>query len=339
MRRLRAWANRGNPLLVGSCIVLALLGAFCLAAYAFVLPPAMAGWRGLALNLGTEILGILLTVLLIDAVIKRKEARDQKRYRRIALQQLRIPLFHHLRLLANMYKASVERKPDREISNLRDLFSEDYFEQITYFNAMGPSPKDVPMSLRAVTLGAQQRWIPWYQYLSTEVKQFKEEVDRVVDKYAMYLDPETLDLLEQLANSPVVFTVSQLPSTATMLSETWGAQQAYNPFILEDAEDVEDDERVVRKHTDVFSKVVDIYNKEAPDDRKVLIRNYKMWSDGVAPAVGSSRASYRILENGMRWIPPASPKEQSAETEQNVEREQQVETEQSPDAEAEQRPE
>jgi hypothetical protein len=106
-----------------------------------------------------------------------------------------------------------------------------------------------------------------------------------------------------------------------------GAQQAYNPFI------VEDDERIVRKHTDVFSKVVDIYNKEAADDRKVLVRDKRIWADNVAPAVGSSRASYRILENGLRWIPPASP------TEQNVDTEQQVETEQIPDAEVEQRPE
>ena len=311
---MRAWAKSMNLLLIGSCIVLAVGAAASTATYVF-LSPTLEGWRAFALNLGTEILGILLTVLLIDAVIRRKEKRDRAWYRRIALQQLRIPLNNHLRLLSDMYKASVERKPDREISNLRGLFSEDYFEQITYFNAMGPSPAAHPMPLSSVSSGAQRRWIPWYQYLSTEVKQFKEEVDRVVDKYALYLDPETLDLLEQLANSPVVMSVGHLPMSATMLLQTWGPQQAYNPFI------VEDDARIVRKHTDVFSKVVDIYNKEAPDDRKVLIRNYKMWSDGVAPVVGSSRASYRILENGLHWIPPASPTEQSAETEQNVETE------------------
>lgn len=335
---MRAWAKGMNLLLIGSCIVLAVGAAASTATYVF-LSPTLEGWRAFALKLGTEILGILFTVLLIEAVIRRKEERDRawhrRRawYRRIALRQLRIPLNNHLRLLSDMYKASVERKPDREISNLRDLFSEDYFEQITYFNAMGPSPAAHPMPLCSVTSGAQRRWIPWDQFLSTEVKQFKEEVDRVVDKYAMYLDPETMDLLERLANSPVVMSVGHLPMSATMLLQSWGPQQAYNPFI------VEDDARIVRKHTDVFSKVVDIYNKEAPDDRKVLIRNYKMWSDGVAPAVGSSRASYRILENGLRWIPPASPTEPSAETEQNVETEEQVETEQSPDAETEQRPE
>jgi hypothetical protein len=210
LRRLRAWANRVNPLLVWSCVVLAILGAACLAA-AFLLPPAMAGLRGFALNLGTEILGILLTVLLIDAVIRRKEERERAWYRRIALQQLRIPLTKHLQLLSDMYKASVERKPDREISSLGDLFSEDYFEQITYFNAMGPSPSAPPADRSSLASGNMPLPIPWYQYLSTQVKQFKEDVERVVDKYAMHLDPETLDLLEQLAKSPFVFTVDHLP--------------------------------------------------------------------------------------------------------------------------------
>jgi hypothetical protein len=89
----------------------------------------------------------------------------------------------------------------------------------------------------------------------------------------------------------------------------------------------------VRTHTDLLLKVVDIYNKEAPDDRKILVRNIRIWSDGWAPAVGSSRAHYYRREDGLRWIPLDPPTEQSAETAQNGE------TEQSPDAETEQRPE
>jgi hypothetical protein len=194
-------------------LVLAMLATACFAAYAFILPLSMAGWRGFALNLGTEISGILLTVLLIDAVIRRKDAHDQKRYRRIALQQLRMPLFSHLLLLSGMYKASVERNPAREISNLRDLFSEDYFEQIAYFNVMGPSPAALQLlGPSSVAGGKKPPSIPWYQYLNSEVERFKEDLQRVVDKYAMYLDPETIDLLEQLANSSfVVSAVDDLP--------------------------------------------------------------------------------------------------------------------------------
>jgi hypothetical protein len=234
--------------------------------------------RGFALNLGTEILGILLTVLLIDAVIRRKEERERAWYRRIALQQLRIPLTKHLQLLSDMYKASVERKPDREISSLGDLFSEDYFEQITYFNAMGPS---------GTSSGVYQPPIRWFQYLKYESEKFREDLERIVDKYAMHLDPDTLDLVEQLANSAFINDGRfHLPMVVTSLQSS-GHQGPYNHFMAEDHT------HTVRDHTRVFTKVVGVYNKEAPDDRKVLVRDKRIWADNVAPAVGSSRALYR----------------------------------------------
>jgi hypothetical protein len=307
-----------------SFIALALLAMVFFAVYVIFSAVLSEGWRALFLNLGTEIVGILLTVVLIDSVVRRMEAFNQEQYRRIALQQLRIPLTNHLQLLSDMYKASVERKPDREISSLGDLFSEDYFEEITYFNAMGPSPSAPLADPSSVASGNMPPPIPWYQYLSTEVTQFKEDVERVVDKYAMHLDPETLDLWEQLAKSPLVFTVDHLPMSVKT-AQMMGHQGAQNPFMAEE------DVPWVRKHTDVFSRIVDIYNKEAPDDRKVLVRNNRIWSDSFAPAVGSARAHYYRREDGLRWIPLDSPTEQSAETEQNVETEQQVETEQSPE--------
>jgi hypothetical protein len=205
--------------------VLAVLTALCLGTYVvlpIILPGAPQGWRDFLLSVGTNILVIIIAFILIESVIRQREAQERDKYRAVALQRLRIPLTHHLQLLSDMYKASVERKPDRAISNLKDLFSEDYFEQITYFNAMGPSPSAHPVDLRSVVSGTLPPSIPWYQYLSTEVQQFKEEVERVVDKYAMHLDPETLDLLEQLANSPVVMSIGHLPMTATMLLQTWG---------------------------------------------------------------------------------------------------------------------
>ncbi len=36
--------------------------------------------RGFTLNLATEAIGILLTVLLIDGVLRRREERERKRY-------------------------------------------------------------------------------------------------------------------------------------------------------------------------------------------------------------------------------------------------------------------
>jgi hypothetical protein len=131
-------------------------------------------------------------------------------------------------------------------------------------------------------------------------------LERIGDKYAMYLDPDTLDLLEQLANSYFVFYVSTLRSSVDM-RRSMGYQGTLNPFI------VEQDMPIVGDNVRVFSELVDIYNREAPDDRKVVV-SANIWRDDIAPAVGSSRAVYRRREEaGERSPRVSSQTEQGAE--------------------------
>jgi hypothetical protein len=138
------------------------------------------------------------------------------------------------------------------------------------------------------------------------VQRFKEALERIGDKYAMYLDPDTLDRLEQLANSYFVFYVSTLRSSVDM-RRSMGYQGTLNPFI------VEQDMPIVGDHVRVFSELVDIYNREAPDDRKVVV-SANIWRDDIAPAVGSSRAVYRRREEaGERSPGVSSQTEQGAE--------------------------
>jgi hypothetical protein len=70
-----------------SYLLLALVAVACAAFYIF-LPLVLEGWRSFSLNMMTEVVGILLTVALIDAVIRRRQEKERMRYRSIALQQL-----------------------------------------------------------------------------------------------------------------------------------------------------------------------------------------------------------------------------------------------------------
>src|SRR5215204_2698733 len=75
---------RKNALL-WSYLALAVAGVGCFAAFVF-LPGLTEGWRAFFLNMGTEIVGIGLVIALIDTVIRRREERQRKRYRSVALQ-------------------------------------------------------------------------------------------------------------------------------------------------------------------------------------------------------------------------------------------------------------
>ena len=128
--------------------VLAALSALCLGTYVvlpIILPGAPQGWLDFLLSVGTSFLVIIIVFILVESVIRQreeqerdKEKKKRDKYRAVALRRLRIPLNHHLRLLSNMYKASVEQKPDRQIKNLDDLFNEDHLAQITHLDLGKP---------------------------------------------------------------------------------------------------------------------------------------------------------------------------------------------------------
>ena len=240
----------------------------------YALPPALEGWRGFALNLASEVVGILITVLFIDAVLQRREEREQRRYRSVALQQLRLPLKQHLLLLFAIYKASVEQKPEREISRVEDLFSDDYRTQLTRFDFASEGP------MVLIGVGGNQK-VPWFDYLYKEVGKFKDDLNRIVDKYAFYLDPDTLNSAEQLINSSFVNIISYGPTIVTNARNT-GHQGGMRIFAGDGMS------TVIREHTDTFTKLVQICNKEASSENKIRVESH-MWRNDTAPLIGSAR--------------------------------------------------
>jgi len=241
----------------------------------WALPLALEGWPGFMLNLATEIVGILLTVGLIDAVIRRREAREQRRYRSLALQQLSSPLRDHLRLLFNIYKASVDKKPDKEISHVEDLFTDDYFEQLTRFDLAGPAPGFLH--------------ILWFEYIDMERKKFQNELHRILASYGTHLDHETIATMETLANSWFLHYAATVPAPTPGIPGSGAREfkkkrpkQAYNLLQLSMVMDK------VREHAEAFSRLVATYNMEVPSSHKITIRDFT-WKNNVAPRIGSAR--------------------------------------------------
>lgn len=228
------------------------------------------------LNLATEMLGILFTVVFIDSVIRRREERQRRRYRSIALQQLRFPLSQHSRLLFNLYKASVERKPERKISGMEDLFDADYFEQIVYLDLAKPGPVTPPMI-----------WAEWVRH---ETGRFKDDLGRVVDKYAMYLDPDTLDVAERLISSSFINVADSFPTILTM----WKQEGHQFPTNL-----LGGLSELMLEHTTAFCELVEVYNAEAPDDRKVAFGEH-MWRNDTEPLIGSGRVADHPTDAGQQ---------------------------------------
>jgi hypothetical protein len=261
-------------LLLPSLILIGLLIA-CLITY-FVAPPSTEWLRNLALNLVTEILGILLTVAFIDRVLRaREESEEYERrikYQTIALRHLRIPLLNHLRMFTNIFRAVSESAPVKPYESTHDLFDRVYFTNLPLLDFS----KDAPL------LGQK-----WSDYLTRECSRFKESLTRTLDRYSLYLDSNLVELMEQIINSsffdfvataPITREVNQRLRPGVALPSNFFAERSLYGGAI----------NITRKYTDRFSRLLDYYNECESPERKIKPDDH-YWSHTVGPRYGSAR--------------------------------------------------
>jgi hypothetical protein len=140
-------------------------------------------------NLAAGFLGSFLTVLLIDRALERERRTQTERVRKLAFAQLRPTVLNHLILLSGWYKATIPQQPSNPPTRLEELFSEDYFQEIRYLDFSKPGPS---------------RDVSWFAFTGREFDSLKVEIRRVIDKYAFFLESQTLELLEGIGNSNLV---------------------------------------------------------------------------------------------------------------------------------------
>jgi hypothetical protein len=242
-------------------ILVATIGAYI---YGSRLDPNLL--QNLWLNVGTEVFGILLTVLLIEAVIRRHEEQERNRVKQVAFQQLRFPLLHQLHVLHGMYKASVLHPPEKRPTEVRDLFDDRYFAEIAFLDLSKAAP--------AFTIAGPLQWL---DYLNRECGNFKSSLGRTIDKYAVFLDASTVELLEKMINSEFLWYVDGV----TIVRNVEVKEKRQRTYLLSDS-----GAKRAREYTSCFSEFVEIYNAAVPADQKVTV-HADLWRDQF----GSARAS------------------------------------------------
>jgi len=225
--------------------------------------------KDVSLNVGTEVFGILLTVLLIDAVIRRKDQTERDRVVKVAFAQLRIGLQQHIGVLQSMYKASISHPPQNHPKSLDELFGPDYFVQVAFLDFSKPAPL------------ASVKPLQWFDYLHMEMKQFKATLTRTLEKYAVFLEPDTVELLEEVLASSFIGFLTQVKSIPA-LDQKEGFQRQYNFFSGQGMPDL------TRQHIDLIKRLSLEANRHLPRDKQVGI-NEQNWRNDIAPKFGAAR--------------------------------------------------
>ncbi len=229
------------------------------------------GWvKDWTAQIGGGLVTSLVVILLIDRILESQRQRERKKVRDVAVAQLRRPLMRQLQLLGNWYKAAVSGKPEALPSTVTGFFGEDFYEQIRWLDFAKTGPTIAETS--------------WLQYSANELKRFQDDLERVIDKYATFLEPSTIELLERLRDSPVASIVI-LSVNLPDIDRQHGWPRQYNFF--------ESVVTLVRQHVEAVLELLDYVN--AGLEEPITLESLALLNEGTAPAFGSGRLAKTVL--------------------------------------------
>lgn len=252
-----------------SLIVLGLIQIILIVLYLYSIKCGPDWLKDVSLNVGTEVFGILLTVWLIDAVIRKNEQSDRERVVKVAFAQMRLPLKRHITMLLGMYKAAVAHAPQDPPRELRALFGPDYAVQLAFLDFAKPAPL---MNVQPLT---------WFDYFHHEIEQFRSALTRTIEKYATFLDPETVELLESLIASSLLGLLSQARAIP-QIDRQQGSNRQYNLLAGQGVPEL------IHQHTELVLRLAALANGKLPEDKKVEV-SAADWRNDIAPQFGSAR--------------------------------------------------
>jgi hypothetical protein len=142
--------------------------------------------RDISINLFVTIIGIFVTVFLIDRVIGEDAERKRRRILRTAFK--RIPIEKQFSLFMTIGRATA---PKGVITSYSDLYDEKYYDYLKNldFSAEGPG-----------------RWnngrdMNWGEYTTLICTEFRNAINTTMGNYMLYLEPDEIELFQSILSS------------------------------------------------------------------------------------------------------------------------------------------
>ena len=158
----------------------------------------IGGLRDIGLNLASEVIGIFIAVFLIEK--SNKEEAEKRRAKLLQVVFRRLTIKSQLSLVRDMIKPLA---PNGFITVYADISKENYYGYIKNldFSAKGPG-----------VWSNTGKDMSWADYITHKTKEFNDSINKIITNYALYLEPEELELLQSVLDSRfIVFALSTLP--------------------------------------------------------------------------------------------------------------------------------
>jgi hypothetical protein len=172
------WKNKKNETL----IVLALSGFILVGLLCWL---CFSKTENFGLNFFTNMLGVTVTIFVIDRLIKNREEARSIPQKLAAYEDVRLYTSRYISFWTNVYRESV---PEEEPDTLEIFFSEAGMTKILDYLYMDSEPNVYPSR-------------KWYNWIAQNAKEFKENGDKLLDRYSHNLDPIAFGYVHQLTES------------------------------------------------------------------------------------------------------------------------------------------
>ena len=137
------------------------------------------------LNFFTEMLGVAVTIFVIDRLIQNREEARNIPQKLAAYEDVRLYTSRYISFWTSTYRDSV---PEEEPDTLETFFSEAGMTKILSYLYMDSEPNVTP----------PRKWWEWIVY---NAKEFKDNGEKLLDRYSHNLDPVAFGYVHELTES------------------------------------------------------------------------------------------------------------------------------------------
>ncbi len=154
-------------------------------------------------NFVSEMLGVLITILIINQLIVLKEEKRKIPHKFVVYEDLRSFLSNLLLFWKKAYKASV---PEDEPENIHIFFSENGIGKIWHYLYIKAQFKDNP---------AQN----WAEYITEKSIELQQQAEKILLRHSQNLPPYIYRMIHSLIESRFLLVLTKIPSTLNYLEK------------------------------------------------------------------------------------------------------------------------
>ncbi len=193
-----------------------------------------------------------------------------------ALRQLKYDINSHITFLTDMYIAALDERQGTPPSTFEEVFDEDFTETVQLLDFS----KEYPTARNS-------KRISWFDRSESHLEEFSDSIDQVISQYSPWLEPEVVEILQDLNNSIFMGMITSASSiNIIQMDEEMGYEREYS-ILLGHPE-------IIEEHTGAVLEIIQKYNEQS-EVELTDAEDLNAWSENVAPTRGTVRLESESL--------------------------------------------